>query len=68
MGIAQFKERLASIDKSKSILKDLVDTETKWRCEYCGNPFFVGQLGPSSLIEAKCARCKEKTIFGVCNS
>ena len=29
---------------------------TVWRCQYCNTPFFVGKLGPGTVIEVLCRR------------
>ena len=65
MGIAQLKDSLRMIDRQKTLLAGMVDRDTRHKCGYCGHTLFLGQLGPGSLIEVKCPKCRECTPFGV---
>ena len=62
--MALLEKNRAVIDKSKALLKDLVDREVVHRCAFCGHIFFLGHLGDGTLIEAKCHKCHECTVIG----
>jgi predicted Zn finger-like uncharacterized protein len=38
------------------------------RCPHCRTPFSRGEIGPGTMLEIKCRRCKQVFLVGVPNA
>ena len=65
MNPKQLAKNMSERDEHSAVLTGLVRRKTENRCSCCENLLFTGELGPGTLIEAKCRRCGQFTRFGV---